>query len=81
MCQKQQCAQVQVQALERPQYYSISDVAGLASERLGRRVLSGSIRYLILSGKVSDVGRCAGKRVFTVDEADAICELMKGVKQ
>ena len=67
----------QMQTFEQPDFHSIAEVADLLSERLGRRIRSGSIRYLITSGRVSDVVRAGGKRVFTDRDIDRIQEALE----
>ncbi|MFC1806633.1 MerR family transcriptional regulator [Planctomycetota bacterium] len=67
----------QMQTCEPPAYMSISEVADALSERIGRRVRPGVIRYLIDSGKVADVARAGGKRVFTDDDVRRIEEVME----
>lgn len=67
----------QMQTCERPAYLSISEVADALSARVGRRVRPGVIRYLIDSGKVCDVARAGGKRVFTDDDVRRIQEAIE----
>lgn len=56
--------------------YSISEVAELLSARLGRRIRAGAVRYLIERGKVADVPRAGGKRVFRDEDVERIAEAL-----
>ncbi|MFC1806190.1 helix-turn-helix domain-containing protein [Planctomycetota bacterium] len=67
----------QILAFEQPEFYSIAEVADLLSRQLGQRVRPGTIRYLIQSGKIPDVPRAGGKRVFSEQDVDTIREVIE----
>ena len=66
------------QNCEPPRVFSIAEVADVASERLGRRIRPGAIRYLIASGKLADVARAGGKRVFTDEDITRVQAALEG---
>ncbi|MBM4041883.1 MAG: hypothetical protein FJ290_25575 [Planctomycetes bacterium] len=60
------------QRREEPSVCSIAEAADIVSSRLGRKVRAGTIRYLITSGKVADVARAGGKRVFSGEDVETL---------
>jgi hypothetical protein len=67
----------QIQTFEAPSFYSIAEVADVLTARLGRRIRPGAVRYLFECGKVADVRRAGGKRVFTDDDVERIREALE----